>query len=50
MSMPTRTTTMAALASACLLTGPARAEAPPALTGLWKLVSYEVEVRADGKT
>ena len=48
-TMPTRATTMAALAAACLLAGPAQSEAPPALTGLWKLVSYEVEVRADGR-
>ena len=48
--MRTRTTMiLAGLAAAGLLAGPARAETPPALKGLWKLVSYEVEVRADGR-
>ncbi|KQP38478.1 hypothetical protein ASF49_05665 [Methylobacterium sp. Leaf104] len=49
--MRTRTTTtLAALAAAGLLSGPARAETPASLKGLWKLVSYEVEARADGRT
>lgn len=40
---------LAALATAGLLAGSAKAETPAALKGLWKLVSYEVEVKADGK-
>jgi hypothetical protein len=43
------TLSIAALMVAYLLPAAAHAEAAPDLKGLWKLVSYEVEVRADGR-
>jgi hypothetical protein len=39
----------AATVIGCLLPGIARAESDARLTGLWKLVSYEVEIRSSGR-